>query len=269
MYDKENNPFLNEFTDPSPDMTETEETTMREEISPNDLLFVGNNDLYDKDHNNYNFYALGAQNKEQDGKIETLENNIALLGGNRVSNDLGNRSELVWYSSTDSNGDFGIYGFNRSIYGNGTNQNITFRRNGYWSNGIWTGGTPISFTESDTELVLRWLPYNKDDAAGAKTQKHGNIFTTVPVAAYFNYHDFGDGTEPQGMGVPMPLIATNFSRVAVKYVYINPEGISFPSGQIGDTSTTAYNYNYSSATTAAGIKYDNSRYVLVEVYIVH
>lgn len=269
MYDKENNPFLNEFTDPSPDMTETEETTMREEINPNDLLFVGNNDLYDKDHNNYNFYALGAHNKDQDSKIETVENNINLLSGNRIYNDLGNRSELVWYANKDSNGDFGIYGFNASINGNGSNQNITFRRGGYWSNGTWTGGTPINFQKSDIDLVLRWLPYSKNNTSGNKTKKYGNIFTRIPVASYFNYYNFDTDSKPTGMGVPIFLAHTTFSRVALKYLYVHPEGLSFPSGKIGTTTTTPYNYNYSSGTSSSGIKYDNSTYVLVEVYIVH
>lgn len=268
MYNKEDNPFIDDFTQPTPDISESEESTMREKISPNDLLFVGNNDLYDKDHNNYNFCALGLYNKNQDSKIETIETNLNLLKGNRNLDDLNNRSELVWHADK-VDGDYGIYGFNRSVIDNGSNQNIVFRRNGYWDNGNWTGGDQINLQKSDTNLVLRWLPYDKNDSVGNRTKKYGNIFTTIPIAPYFNYYNFDSDSDPNGMGVPIFLASTNFSRVALKYLYINLDGISFPSAEIGNTGSTPYNYNYSSGTSAAGIKYDNSSYVLVEVYITH
>lgn len=282
-YEQINNPFEGQITLPAkPDVN------INQDLIVPHLNFVGNSNVYDKDYNNYNFYALGAHNKQQDDILEQHESLLNVTFSQR--RHANERAELVWHSYSNGK-DYGIYGFNDTEAGvkGTTNQNFKFIRNGVYSGKVSGTTTPlwttksgdsnskeVSLTKNDTGLVLRWLPYSPNNAAGSRLQTWGQILTFVPAASIIDDEHLNEETSNEhisnsvksnGLGTSITLISQNFSRIANKYLYISKDHISFPYGKIGG-GATRYDYNKMKGETN-GIKWDNSNFVLTEVYIIH
>lgn len=220
------NPFENKFIPSTPDVE-----INKEEILPKDLNFVGNEDQYDKDYDNYNYYALGNLNKQFKNDLDSI---------NTEFNNYKNRTaDLVWCDIVGINSGSKDIG----IYGNGT-QAFTYHK--FYKDPTdetkMVKGDPIELKETDTGLVFVWQPRDTDNTTiWSKIHKFvpaASILESATTATWFEL------MSPQGIGM--------------KYAYIKKDGIEFPNDD-----------DNRSEKSWAGLKILNYKFVLTAVYIIH